>query len=187
MKKLILILIILLCTVLALQADNGFRDNTINWLSARHISPEWIVIIISMFPVIELRGAIPVGMFLFKFTWYKASLLSLLGNMIPIPIVLLFWFKLMERIHNSRWGFKLTDWLYRRTKSKGKVIEKYKAAGLAIFVGIPLPGTGAWTGAFAAEIFGIRFWKAMLYIFIGVLLADIAVTSLCQMGLIVLG
>jgi uncharacterized membrane protein len=136
--------------------------------------------------VIELRGAIPVGMFLFKFSWLKAALLSVAGNMIPIPFVLLFWESIVVLAQKNRRTKRFVDWLYKRTKSKSKAIEEYEAIGLAIFVGIPLPGTGAWTGAFAANIFGLKFWKSLLYIFIGVLLAAIAVTLLCQMGVIVL-
>ena len=137
-----------------------------------------------MLPVIELRGAIPVGMFLFKFSWLKAALLSIAGNMIPIPFVLLFWESIVIVLQKSRRGNKFVQWLYTRTKSRSKVIEEYEAIGLAIFVGIPLPGTGAWTGAFAANIFGLKFWKSLLYIFLGVLLAACAVTILCQAGFI---
>ncbi len=187
MRKLALIILMLMCFTLVLNAQNAFQTRTIDWLARNHISPEGIVLIISTLPVIELRGSIPVGMFMFHFSWYKAALLSIFGNMIPIPFVLLLWFKAMAMLRKTKTGFKMTDWLYKRTKRKGQLIEKYKAAGLAIFVGIPLPGTGAWTGAFAAEIFGLQFWKSLLYIFLGVLMAAAAVTLLCQMGVIVLG
>jgi uncharacterized membrane protein len=106
--------------------------------------------------------------------------------MIPIPFALLFWESLVVLLRKTKRGTRFIDWLYKRTKSKSKVIEEYEAIGLAIFVGIPLPGTGAWTGAFAANIFGLRFWKSLFYIFLGVLLAAAAVTILCQMGIIVL-
>jgi uncharacterized membrane protein len=170
-----------------LLANTGFRDETIHWLSAKGISPEWTVIIISTLPIVELRGSIPVGMFMFNFSWIKSLLLSVAGNMIPIPIVLLFMDAVVAAMRKVKIGVRFTDWLFARTRKKGKVIEKYKAWGLAIFVGIPLPGTGAWTGAFAANIFGIRFWKSLWYIFIGVLMAGVAVTLLCQMGVIALG
>jgi uncharacterized membrane protein len=158
----------------------------VEWLKKHNISPEWIVVIISTLPVIELRGAIPVGIFMFGFSWYKAALLSIIGNMLPIPLVLLFWESLVLMLQKSRRGKRLVSWLYARTKSRSRVIERYEAAGLIVFVGIPLPGTGAWTGAFAANIFGIRFWKSMLYIFIGVLLAAVSVVSLCLAGIIAL-
>jgi len=187
MRKITIIILILLSFAVCIQAKSNFQAKTIDWLAQYHISPEGIVIIIAALPIFELRGAIPVGMFLFKFSWVKAVLLSVGGNLIPIPFVLLFWFKLMEKIHSTKLGFKMTDWMYRRTKRNGKLIERYKAAGLAIFVGIPLPGTGAWTGALAAEIFGLKFWKSLLYIYLGVLMAAVIVTTLCMMGVIVLG
>jgi len=88
-------------------------------------------------------------------------------------------------IRKTKTGCRFTDWLFNRTRKRGRIIERYKSAGLAIFVGIPLPGTGGWTGAFAANIFGLKFWKSLLFIFLGVLLAAIAVTLLCQTGIIV--
>lgn len=185
MKKKLIILFILLMVVLSLQAS--VRTDTIDWLKRHNISQEWIVIIISMLPVIELRGAIPVGIFMFKFGWLKAAMLSVFGNMIPIPFVLLFMDGFVAIVRKTKLGCSLTDWLFKRTRNKSKIIEKYEAAGLIIFVGIPLPGTGGWTGAFAANIFGLKFWKSMLYILVGVLLAAIVVTLLCQTGVIILG
>jgi len=187
MRKLTLIILMLACFILVLNAQSSFQSKTINWLETNHISPEGIVLIISALPIIELRGSIPVGMFLFHFSWYKAAWLSIVGNMIPIPLVMILWSSFITALRKTGTGRKMTDWLFTRTKRKGKLIEKYKAAGLAIFVGIPLPGTGAWTGAFAAEIFGLRFWKSLFYIFLGVLMAAAAVTLLCEMGVIVLG
>jgi uncharacterized membrane protein len=186
MNKLCATLILTLMLVTALNANPGFRSDTVNWLDKHHVSQEWTVIIISMLPVVELRGSIPVAMFAFHFGWFKAAALSVVGNMLPIPLVLLFWESLVLVLHKSKRGARFIDWLYKRTKSKSKVIEKYEAIGLAIFVGIPLPGTGAWTGAFAANIFGLRFWKSLFYIFLGVLLAACAVTILCQTGVIVM-
>ena len=102
--------------------------------------------------------------------------------MLPIPFFLLLdtAFSILERF---KWGKRFTTWLYARTRRKGKVIERYQAIGLAVFVGIPLPGTGAWTGALAAKIFGIRFWNSMLYIFLGVVMAAAIVTALSLAGL----
>ncbi len=186
MNKRIIVTALLIFVMLQLWASEGFRSDTVDWLARHNVSSEWIVVIISTLPVIELRGAIPVAMFLFKFSWQKAVLLSVVGNMLPIPLVLLFWESIVLLLQKSRRGKKFVDWLYQRTKNKSGVIERYEALGLAIFVGIPLPGTGAWTGAFAANIFGLRFWKSLFYIFIGVLLAAAAVVALCLAGVIAL-
>ncbi len=161
---------------------NPVADRTVEWLVGNNISPSLIVIIISMLPLIELRGSIPVAILLFNMSWEQAVALSLLGNLIPIPLILLFieWF--FQTISRVKVGRQFTEWLFARTRRKGKVVERYEALGLTIFVGIPLPGTGGWTGAFAAKIFGISFWKSMLYITIGILMAAIAVTALSLAG-----
>lgn len=172
--------------IISLQAETGLRSNVVNWLARYNLSEEWIVVIISMLPVIELRGAIPVGIFLFKFSWIKAAALSVFGNIIPIPLVLLFMDGVVVVLRKISWGIRFTDWLFKRTRNKGKVIERYESLGLMVFVGIPLPGTGGWTGAMAARIFGLGFWKSMLFIFLGILLAACAVVLLCQAGLVVM-
>lgn len=170
--------------LLALQPlmANSVADKTVDWLAARGLSPLYIVLIISMLPLIELRGSIPVAILLFGMPWQEAVILSVIGNMIPIPLILIFMDWFFTLLSKNKHGARFTQWIFARTRRKGKSIEKYEAIGLAIFVGIPLPGTGAWTGAFAANIFGIKFWKSMLYIFIGVLLAATAVTILSLMG-----
>lgn len=174
--------IILFLLFAALCNANPVADIAVNWLSDKGISPILIVLIISMLPLVELRGSIPIGILLFKMSWQEALVLSLIGNMLPIPFIMLFMDWFFSTISKIPIGKKFTTWLFARTRRKGKVIEKYEALGLTIFVGIPLPGTGAWTGAFAARIFDIPFWKSMLYITIGVILAAIAVTLLSMMG-----
>lgn len=179
--KFILPLILLLAVCPSLHAS-GIADRTVAWLGARGLSPIWIVLLISMVPVIELRGAIPIAILLFKMDAPLAVAVAVAGNMLPIPVVLLlmdFGFALLRKLS---WGARFTDWLFKRTRNKGKVVQKYEAIGLTVFVGIPLPGTGAWTGALAANIFGISFWRSMLCIFLGVLLAAVAVTTLILTG-----
>lgn len=178
-KTVLLLSLILLCLPLC---ASGFADKTVATLDSWGLSPALIVVIISTIPIIELRGSIPIAIMLFKMPWPEAVLLSVLGNMIPIPFILLLMDWFFALIGKSRLGARFTHWLFARTRRKGKSIEKYEAIGLAVFVGIPLPGTGAWTGAFAANIFGIRFWRSMLFIFIGVLMAAAIVTSLSLMG-----
>jgi len=184
LKLIMPILLIILCSPLF---ANSLADRSVAALKSRNISPELIVVIISMIPVIELRGSIPVAIIALKMTWLKAVILSVTGNMLPIPLILLFMDWFFALLSKSKTGAKITHWLFARTRRKGKSIEKYEAIGLAIFVGIPLPGTGAWTGAFAANIFGIRFWRSLLFIFIGVLLAATLVTIVSLMGNLALG
>lgn len=184
-KQLIILLLLLMC-ISALSAA-GLREKTVGWLDRTGLNPWMVIIIISMLPIIELRGAIPVGMFFYGMHWTEATILSIVGNLLPIPLVFLFYDEFFKIVRKTRIGVRFTDWLYNRTRRKGKVVEKYQAWGLSIFVGIPLPMTGVWTGSLAANIFGIRLWRAMLFILFGVLMASAIVTSLCFMGLITFG
>ncbi len=184
LKKILLILLI----VILYQPlfCNTTADKTVAWLKAKGVAPELIVVIISMIPVVELRGSIPVAILLFNIPWLEAAVLSIIGNMIPVPFLLLLidWF--LGLISKVKPGRKFTEWLFTRTRRKGKSIEKYEEIGLVVFVGIPLPGTGGWTGALAANIFGLRFWRSMLFIFLGVIMAAIIVTALSLMGTLAL-
>ena len=184
LKKILLILLIVILSQPLFC--NTTADKTVAWLKAKGVAPELIVVIISMIPVVELRGSIPVAILLFNIPWLEAAVLSIIGNMIPVPFLLLLidWF--LGLISKVKPGRKFTEWLFTRTRRKGKSIEKYEEIGLFIFVGIPLPGTGGWTGALAANIFGLRFWRSMLFIFLGVIMAAIIVTALSLMGTLAL-
>jgi uncharacterized membrane protein len=140
------------------------------------ISEELIVVIISALPIAELRGALPVAIDVFHFSWYYALPLAILGNMLPVPIILLF-LNAITRVL-SKVGFidRFLRWLFEHTKKRGKIVERYERIGLALFVAIPLPVTGAWTGSLLAVLFGLKFKHAILSIFIGVLIAGIIVT-----------
>jgi len=142
------------------------------------IVKELIVIIIAAFPILELRVAIPVAIDGFDFSWYYAFLLAFIGNLLPVPFILLF-FEASARVLSKISFFKRTlDWLFERTKRRGGVIQKYKRLGLVLFVSIPLPVTGAWTGSLAAVLFGISFKRALTSITIGVFIAGVIVTCL---------
>ncbi len=181
-KSKILCVILLLTLAISGLHASSFADTTVTWLADHGLSPRLIVIIISMLPIIELRGSIPIAILFFNIPWGEAVILSIVGNMIPIPFLLLFiewFFKLISKIPI---GARFTSWLFTRTRRKGKAIERYEAIGLVTFVGIPLPGTGGWTGALASRIFGISFWKSLLYILLGIFLASAIVTPLSLMG-----
>ena len=184
LKKILLILLIVILSQPLFCITTA--DKTVAWLKAKGVAPELIVVIISMIPVVELRGSIPVAILLFNIPWLEAAVLSIIGNMIPVPFLLLLidWF--LGLISKVKPGRKFTEWLFTRTRRKGKSIEKYEEIGLVVFVGIPLPGTGGWTGALAANIFGLRFWRSMLFIFLGVIMAAIIVTALSLMGTLAL-
>lgn len=143
---------------------------------------EIAVFIIAMLPVSELRGAIPAGINVFGMPWQQVFPLAIAGNLLPVPLLLLF-FSSAYRIL-GRWKIfgSLFDWILERTKKRSGLVEKYERTGLLILVAIPLPFTGAWTGALAAVMLGIGFKKAIISIIAGVLIAGVIVTSLSLLG-----
>ena len=145
-------------------------------------SKELVVLIISALPIFELRGALPVALNVFHFPWYYALPLAIIGNLLPVPIILLFLDAISRCL--SKIGFleRFLRWLFEHTRKRGRIVEKYERIGLALFVAIPLPVTGAWTGSLVAVLFGLKFRHAFLSIFIGVCIAGIIVTCLSLLG-----
>lgn len=154
----------------------------IEWLISSGISQGLIVVIISVLPVLELRGALPVAINLFHMEWYQAFCLAVIGNLLPVPFLLLFLESLAKVVSKVALGKKLVNWVFEHTRRRGAVIEKYERIGLMLFVAIPLPVTGAWTGSVAAFLFGLKFRYAFLSILFGVIIAGGIVTSLCLLG-----
>ena len=146
-------------------------------------SKELVIIFVAALPVFELRGSIPLALFTFGLDPNTAFFLSVIGNMIPVIPLLLF----LEPVSNYLRQWRIWDifftWLFERTHRKHSAdFEKYGSIGLAIFVGIPLPATGAWTGCAAAFIFGFKFKNSFLAILAGVIIAGVLVTALAYMG-----
>lgn len=130
----------------------------------------------AMVPVLELRGAIPVGVAT-GLSPLAACAIAVLGNMVPVPFILLLIRRIFDWLRGTRFGPKI-DWLERRAHLKGRVVRKYRLPGLIILVAIPLPGTGAWTGALVAALLDIRMRHAVPAIFLGVAIAGAIVTVL---------
>lgn len=141
--------------------------------------------LISMVPVVELRGAIPVGYAAGLDIWLT-TILSIIGNMIPVPFIILFTRKVFEWLRklSSTLNKIVTKFENRAEKHRGKV-EKYKFWGLMILVAIPLPGTGAWTGAMVAAVMEMRLKDAIPSIFLGVVTAGVVV-ALATLGVVAL-
>ena len=184
MKRSILIIILVLIS-LSLFAEGGFhgiKDNFQAKIDSINVSDEAKVFLISMVPIFELRGAIPIGIIGYKLPFVKVFFIAIAGNMVPIFFILLLfdWVtKLFFRVPILK---RLLEAIFKRTRSKSKIIEKYEEVGLMLFVAIPLPITGAWTGSLAAYLMGLKFWKSMLFIFLGVLCAAVVVTTLTLLG-----
>jgi len=146
--------------------ENGFREYLITF-------------ILSFLPISELRGAIPYG-FSQRLPIVDVLLIAIIGNFIPVIPVYLSIQKVARYLSGRySWAKRFFDWLFARTRRKAKWIECSEFFGLAILVGIPLPITGAWTGAIAASLLGIPRGRAVLSIFLGILIAAAVVTTVC--------
>lgn len=142
------------------------------------MSPELVTFLLSMLPISELRGAIP-----YAWAWginhWLAYLIAVIGNLVPIIPLLLLLGPISKALRRFRVWNKFFDWWFKHTLKRSKLIEKYEIFGLIVFVAIPLPITGAWTGSVAAFLLGIRFKLAFPAIVAGVILAGIIVSFVC--------
>ena len=135
------------------------------------------VLFCSMIPIIELRGAIPLGAAL-SLPWWQSYLFAVLGNMLPVPFILLFIKRFIAFMTKSRIKFfnKFGNWLTRKAEKNRERIEKYSFWGVCLFVAIPLPITGAWTGSLVAATIDMKPHKAFLSCLLGVMLAGVIMT-----------
>lgn len=141
------------------------------------IPNELTVFIISVLPVLELRGGL-IAAKLLDMDIVRAFIVCYLGNMLPIPFILLFLRKIFDLMRKSKKLGKVVSKLEHKAEKHRKTIDKYGAWGLLVLVAIPLPGTGGWTGALVAEIMDIKFKKALPIIALGVLIAGFIVGAL---------
>ena len=139
------------------------------------INAGWRVFFLSAIPVAELRVAIPLGL-AWGLTPLNNFLYAISGNMLPVVPLLLLLKPILNCLSKISFLKFVIDKIVARTRKHSTRIEKFGALGLALFVGIPAPGTGAWTGVLLAYLFNIRFWMAFPAILAGVLLAGIIVT-----------
>ncbi|MBE6617406.1 MAG: small multidrug export protein [Ruminococcaceae bacterium] len=136
----------------------------------------------SMLPVVELRGSVPFGVGM-DLPLIPVLLVSILGNMVPVPFIILFIRKIFEwmKKKSQKLG-AIAQKLEARAAEKGDMLVKYETLGLFILVAIPLPGTGAWTGALVAAMFNLRLKNALPAIFLGVVAAGL-IMSIVSWGL----
>lgn len=184
MKKKFLI-VLYLTAVCALAFSSGLRDSFIHTLDNLGISPYLIIFILAMMPISELRGSMLFAAGInTEVNLIYAALLSIAGNMLPIFFIL-FVFKYFEALFRKvPFLSKIMDWVFERVRAKSKSIEKYEELGLMVFVAIPSPFTGAWTGSLAAYILNFSYAMSLLYIFLGVVCAGILMTIFAFLGLI---
>lgn len=143
------------------------------------MSVQLIILLTSMLPIIELRGTIPVAIAVYNMPVWSAFLLAVLGNLIPVIFIIWILDLLINKfvIHKIYIFNRFFKWLFERTQKKhSKKFERWRDLALIILVAIPLPFTGAWTGALAAFVFGIPIKRAFPLIALGVLIAGAIVT-----------
>lgn len=131
-------------------------------------------LVTAMMPILEIRGAIPVGVALGLDPWL-AFAVGFVGNMLPIPILILLTRKIIEWLKKHNMLVKLTAWLENKGSKGAQKVQKYSFWGLFILVAIPLPGTGAWTGALVASLLDMRLKRALPAIAMGVAAAGLIV------------
>lgn len=136
------------------------------------LNHELAVFLVSMLPIVELRGAIPFGVGL-GMDWRSVYIISVIGNMLPVPFIILFFRPIINYLKKTRLLGNFAIKLHERSLKKSKSVTKYKVFGLFLFVAIPLPGTGAWTGSAIAALLDMRLKDAIPAILLGVLCAGI--------------
>ena len=145
------------------------------------------IFLISMVPLIEQRGAIPVGVIAYGINPYLVFIVSLIGSFVPAPFIYFFfnaifgWMKKIKQLN------KFTHFIENKVQKGSKKLEKYKEIGLITFVGIPLPTTGLWTGTAIAAFMGLEFKKSMICVFLGGIISAVIITIISVVAPAILG
>ena len=147
-------------------------EGLVNWLAGvfSGINSDVFIFILSMLPVLELRGGM-VAATLLGVPYVRALIICIIGNVIPIPFILFFWRKVLVWMKKFKVTGRFANWTESKTLKKRKQVDKYGFWGLILFTGIPLPGTGAWTGSILASLLYIPVKRSSIAICIGVFLA----------------
>lgn len=142
-----------------------------------NFSPEVVAFIVSMLPILELRGGL-IAAKLMNIDFFKAFIICFIGNLVPIPFILLFIRKIFDLLKKIPKVEAIITKLEARSLRKADSVKKYRLLGLLLFVGIPLPGTGAWTGALIADLLDIRIKHSFPVIAAGVFIAGVIISIL---------
>ena len=145
-------------------------EQVVQWLIENlHMTKEFVVMVISMMPMVGVRGGVAAAAFLGMDLW-KVVMACIIGSMIPIPFIIWLMTPIFTRMKKMKWCIPIVDKLEKKSIGKREKIKKYEFWGLLIFVGIPLWGTGAWIAALIAALIGIDIKKASLAIFGGIVI-----------------
>jgi uncharacterized membrane protein len=189
LKYAVFIIFLVLLVPAALVPAAAFPDTTgdraegtARALEEKGLSPLLVTGLVSMVPVFELRGGIPVGVAALKQNPFIVYIIAVIFNLLPvIPVLLLLnpVKKLLENVPVFRGFF---NFLTAKAEKNKRIVEKYEELGLMLFVAVPLPVTGAWTGSLIAVVMGLKVMKSFLFITLGVMIAGIIVTFLTLLG-----
>jgi len=133
-------------------------------------------------PISELRGAIPLAILDLDISWQLSFLVAFAGNIFPVPFLLLLLGPIARILSRIKLFERFLNWIFDISRRRGGLVERYGALGLVVFVAIPLPVTGAWTGSIIAFLLGLSFWRAFPAIVLGVIVAGVIVTTLTVIG-----
>lgn len=155
----------------------------LDWLQTTDAGEFLFTMLVSMIPVVELRGGIPFGVGL-GLSFWQAFFAAVIGNLLPVPFIIVYIRRIFQwlRTHFPKLD-GMVSVLEKKAHLKGRKVSRYKYLGLVLFVGIPLPGTGAWTGALAAAFLDMPIRRALPSIVVGVLLAGCIMTGLTHVGI----
>ena len=150
---------------------NGFI-NMFGFLGSVPFGKEITVFIISLMPILELRGGL-LAASLLDINGVVAYIVCIIGNIIPVPFILWFMKKILDKMRDSKHFSHFAKWLDKKVEKRKGQLEKYGYLGLVLFVGIPLPGTGAWTGCLIASVLEMDKKKSFIAALLGILMASI--------------
>lgn len=154
------------------------REQVMQWVE--HLPPPLAVLLVATLPIFELRGAIPAGYALGMTNAWQIYGLAVLGNFLPVLPIMLLLGPAERRLRRFRTMDRFLTWLFKRTVSRSAVIKRYEGLGLILFVAVPAPMTGAWTGSIAAYLFKLPLRMAIPCIILGILIAGMVVSLVSQ-------
>ncbi|PIP68338.1 MAG: ligand-binding protein SH3 [Candidatus Omnitrophica bacterium CG22_combo_CG10-13_8_21_14_all_43_16] len=158
------------------------QEKIFDFFASFGFSPKILILLLGALPVTELRASIPIGILVLKQTAKAAFFFSVLGNILPIAPVYFLLNPVSKKLSNTRFMRRFFEWLFKRARAHAGIVEKYEAIGLMLFVAVPLPGTGVWTGAIIASLLRMRFAPTFIAASAGVIIAAVIVTALTLFG-----
>jgi len=161
------------------------QERILDFLYSIGLSPKTMILFLGTLPVTELRASIPIGILVLKQSVGTAVFYSILGNILPIVPIYFFLEPISKRLSRTLCMRRFFDWLFRRARRRSGIIERYEAIGVMLFVSLPLPFTGVWTGCLIASLLRLKFIPTFIAATVGVVIAAVIVTTLTLIGRIV--